>query len=114
MPAQTLAGGVAMGLPVPASAEPMPVPPAFPRFLLNLLPASSSGRPGLVAADPPEPVPGGLPQRLRARLLGGFLRARGFPGDVAVGGSVARMQLMANAEFWYLLGNLRLLVCEEL
>lgn len=82
--------------------------------LRNLPPASSSGRPGLVAASPPEPVRGGLPQRLGARLHGGFLRARGFPGDVAVGGSVARMQPMAKAEFWYLLGNSCLLVCEEL
>lgn len=45
---------------------------------------------GLVATVPPEPVRGGLPQQLCARP-----QVRGFPVDVAVGGSVA------NAELWY-------------
>lgn len=57
--------------------------------LLNRLPASSSGRPGLVAAFPPEPVHGGLPQRLRARLHGGFLRFPGRCGRWWLGGQNA-------------------------
>lgn len=78
----------------PSPGEGVRAPAAGGTFCTSCPPALPAV--GLVAAGPLEPVRGGLPQRLCVRP-----QVRGFLVDVAVGGSVARRQLVAYAELWY-------------